>query len=281
MTSKAPPGGILVFNAGSSSIKFALFDAALAAHGSPASPSEIGGQGGLAIGGAKTPARFADHAAALTAILARARRTRRPPRRRWRPRRTASCMAAAALAAPCRLTPDVDRRDRGLRAARAAAQSAQSDRSSGPWRTSRPACRNTRPSTRPSTPPTRRSRLRYAIPEAEDRQGHPPLRLPRHFLCGSRPATARDQRRAAAGAPAGAASGQWRQPVRHSRRPFGGHHHGLFAARRADHGHALGRHRRQCRAAACRRPRHREAPRASSTTKAACSGSAAIPTCAR
>ena len=68
MTSKALPGDILVFNAGSSSIKFALFDAVLARKVSGLA-DEIGGRGGLEVDGAKTPARFADHAAALKAIL--------------------------------------------------------------------------------------------------------------------------------------------------------------------------------------------------------------------
>jgi acetate kinase len=68
MTSTGSPGGILVFNAGSSSIKFALFDAGLTRKVSGIA-NEIGGSGGLAIDGATSPARYADHAEALRAIL--------------------------------------------------------------------------------------------------------------------------------------------------------------------------------------------------------------------
>ncbi len=105
MISKSPPGGILVFNAVSSSIKFALFDEPLARNVSGIA-HKIGGQGGLEVGGAKTPARFADHAEALRVILGAldARGVR------------VDGLAAAAhrvvhggrrLKATCRLTPDV------------------------------------------------------------------------------------------------------------------------------------------------------------------------------
>jgi len=60
--------GILVFNAGSSSIKFAHFDDGLR-RGVSGLADEIGGEGRLRIGEASAPVRFADHAAALAAIL--------------------------------------------------------------------------------------------------------------------------------------------------------------------------------------------------------------------
>jgi len=59
---------VLVFNAGSSSIKFALFDEALVRTLSGLA-TEIGGDGRLEIQGEKTEARYADHAAALHAIF--------------------------------------------------------------------------------------------------------------------------------------------------------------------------------------------------------------------
>ena len=61
-------GGILVCNAGSSSIKFALFDRHLQRLLSGMA-SEIGRAGDLEIGGEKKPASFANHAAAVEAIL--------------------------------------------------------------------------------------------------------------------------------------------------------------------------------------------------------------------
>jgi acetate kinase len=61
-------GDILVLNAGSSSIKFALFGAELQVklHGIAA---EIGGAGFLRLGGMDTPRDLPDHSAALAAIL--------------------------------------------------------------------------------------------------------------------------------------------------------------------------------------------------------------------
>lgn len=104
MALTAPSGGILVFNAGSSSIKFALFDETLARKTSGL-VDEIGGQGRLEIDGAKTAARFADHAAALRAIRGALEE---------RGVRLDKLTAAAhrvvqggrRLKAPCRLTPD-------------------------------------------------------------------------------------------------------------------------------------------------------------------------------
>lgn len=61
-------GGILVFNAGSSSIKFALFDDAFR-RGLSGLADTIGGDGRLNVGGKERAARFADHASALDAIL--------------------------------------------------------------------------------------------------------------------------------------------------------------------------------------------------------------------
>jgi len=61
-------GDILVFNAGSSSIKFALFDEAFGRKLSGLADA-IGGDGRLYVGGKEGAARFADHAAALRAIL--------------------------------------------------------------------------------------------------------------------------------------------------------------------------------------------------------------------
>ena len=59
---------ILVVNAGSSSIKFAVFDATLARK-LTGSATEIGGASQLEIDGQSTAERFADHGAALAAIL--------------------------------------------------------------------------------------------------------------------------------------------------------------------------------------------------------------------
>ncbi len=62
------PTDILVINAGSSSIKFAVFDARLG-HKLSGSVSEIGGASRLEIEGSTTSEHFDDHKAALSAIL--------------------------------------------------------------------------------------------------------------------------------------------------------------------------------------------------------------------
>lgn len=61
-------GGILVLNAGSSSIKFRLFDADLRP-GLEGIAEEIGGAARLSVGGRAAPAILPDHPAALKAIL--------------------------------------------------------------------------------------------------------------------------------------------------------------------------------------------------------------------
>ena len=61
-------GDILVLNAGSSSLKFALFGAGLQP-GLRGSVEEIGGDGQLALDGERRPAPVADHKAALALIL--------------------------------------------------------------------------------------------------------------------------------------------------------------------------------------------------------------------
>lgn len=66
--SGAISGAILVLNAGSSSIKFALFDHTLTRF-LDGSATEIGGQSRLCVGGQSLPAALPDHAAALAALL--------------------------------------------------------------------------------------------------------------------------------------------------------------------------------------------------------------------
>ncbi len=96
--------GILVFNAGSSSIKFALFDAALHRRMSGLA-DEIGGEGRLHIGDTETPSRFADHGAALKAVLgALAGQDIRMDNLAGAAHRVVH--GGRALAAPCRLTPE-------------------------------------------------------------------------------------------------------------------------------------------------------------------------------
>jgi acetate kinase len=98
-------GSILVINAGSSSIKAALFDADLSERAT-ASAEEIGGASRLTVGPARDVMPLPDHRAALTAILDAFARGGHP---------LASVSAAAhrvvhggaALTAPCRITPDV------------------------------------------------------------------------------------------------------------------------------------------------------------------------------
>lgn len=97
-------GSILVINAGSSSVKAALFGADLSPQAS-ASAEEIGGASRLIMGAAPEPADLPDHRAALSAILDAFARAGYP---------LASFEAAAhrvvhggaALTAPCRLTPE-------------------------------------------------------------------------------------------------------------------------------------------------------------------------------
>jgi len=69
MTDPAGNGPILVLNAGSSSIKFALFDASLALSLSGMADA-IGGASSLRVGDHTTDVFFADHSAAIEAILA-------------------------------------------------------------------------------------------------------------------------------------------------------------------------------------------------------------------
>lgn len=98
-------GSILVINAGSSSVKAALFDDSLSETAS-ASAEEIGGASRLTVGDARGPAALPDHRAALAAILAAFAQDGHP---------LDSVSAAAhrvvhggaALTAPCRITPEV------------------------------------------------------------------------------------------------------------------------------------------------------------------------------
>tara|TARA_R110000850_G_scaffold88075_6_gene189113 strand:+ start:166 stop:1302 length:1137 start_codon:yes stop_codon:yes gene_type:complete len=68
MAGPAEPGQILVVNAGSSSIKFAVFDAGFQRHLSGMA-ADIPGTGRLQIGGAERPARFDDYSSALNMIF--------------------------------------------------------------------------------------------------------------------------------------------------------------------------------------------------------------------
>lgn len=97
--------GVLVFNAGSSSIKFALFGSDLSRLLS-GSASEIGGEGRLVIGGDEKNARYGSHLEALDDIFDRLSRLGIQPHR----------LAGAAhrvvhggrkLIRPCRITPEV------------------------------------------------------------------------------------------------------------------------------------------------------------------------------
>jgi acetate kinase len=97
---------ILVVNAGSSSVKFALFDADLVELISGAA-SEIGGKAQLSVGGVKAAADLPDHRAAIAACLEAIAAQGHP---------VTSLTAAAhrvvhggaALTEPCRITPAVD-----------------------------------------------------------------------------------------------------------------------------------------------------------------------------
>ena len=96
--------GILVLNAGSSSIKFALFEGETERHRGAA--TGIGGAGEIAFDGAAEAADLPDHKAALAAVLARLAAAGITP---------ATLAAAAhrvvhggpALTAPTRVTPEV------------------------------------------------------------------------------------------------------------------------------------------------------------------------------
>jgi len=95
-------GGILVFNAGSSSLKFALFDKDLRALVS--GMAEIGARGRLRVGGAAHSANLPDHGAALQAILvALAAQGVRPDTLDAAAHRVVH--GGEALRAPVRLTP--------------------------------------------------------------------------------------------------------------------------------------------------------------------------------
>lgn len=98
-------GNILVINAGSSSVKAALFDADLTERAS-ATAEEIGGASRLTVGDARAPADLPDHHAALAAILAAFARAGHPL-----DGVTAAAHrvvhGGAALTAPCRITPAV------------------------------------------------------------------------------------------------------------------------------------------------------------------------------
>ncbi len=97
-------GGILVLNAGSSSLKFSLFDNALQEILSGAA-SEIGGTGAVRIGADVTPGTPPDHAAALDAILAGlARHGVDLARLTGAGHRV---VHGGALTRPARLTPDI------------------------------------------------------------------------------------------------------------------------------------------------------------------------------
>ena len=95
---------LLVLNAGSSSVKFALFAPDLTDR-LRGSVTEIGGRAELSVAGLRTPVSAPDHAAAIAVLLAALSDRGHPPR---------SLTAAAhrvvhggaALTAPTRLTPD-------------------------------------------------------------------------------------------------------------------------------------------------------------------------------
>lgn len=164
----ASRSGILVFNAGSSSIKFAFFDDDLR-RGVSGLADEIGGSGRLRIGDAAAPARFADHATALQAILgALAGRGIRLDGVRGTGHRVVH--GGRTLTAPCRLTPEAIaaieacvplaplHNPHNLTLIRAVAAAAP--------QLAQYACFDTAfHATNPDVA------LRYAIPEAEDRKG--------------------------------------------------------------------------------------------------------------
>jgi acetate kinase len=96
---------ILVFNAGSSSIKFALFDDALERVLS-GQASEIGWAGQLEIAGERTAARFADHGSALAAIFG-SLESRGVRMRDLDGVAHRVVHGGTRLVAPCRLTPEI------------------------------------------------------------------------------------------------------------------------------------------------------------------------------
>lgn len=105
MTGRPGGGHILVFNAGSSSIKFALFDSGLKERHSGIA-AEIGGEAELVFDGVATSRDMTDHKAALQAILAALAEVGVTP----------DTLSAAAhrvvhggrkLTQPVRITPDV------------------------------------------------------------------------------------------------------------------------------------------------------------------------------
>jgi len=159
---------IVVFNAGSSSIKFAVFDPALRRCLS-GQASEIGGNGQLQIGQEAFAARLADHSAAIEAILGGL-----ADRGLWLGNMEAAAHrivhGGRALTAPCRLTPDALAKveaavplaplhnPHNLSVIRAVARAAPSLPQFATFDTAFHA-------TNPEVA------LRYAIPEAEDARG--------------------------------------------------------------------------------------------------------------
>lgn len=101
----ARPGAILVLNAGSSSVKFAVFDAGMTRQ-IDGSATEIGGASVLRIGTARQDLALVTHAAALDAILAGLAQAG------WPVARLAAAghrvvHGGAALSAPARVTPQI------------------------------------------------------------------------------------------------------------------------------------------------------------------------------
>jgi acetate kinase len=97
---------ILVLNAGSSSVKFALFDETLAELISGAA-TEIGGKAQLSVGGVKTAATLPDHRAAIAACLeALAARGHAIGALTAAAHRVVH--GGASLTEPCRLTPGIE-----------------------------------------------------------------------------------------------------------------------------------------------------------------------------
>ena len=105
MTGPAARDLILVLNAGSSSIRIAVFDRNLTERLSGIADG-IGGPGTLRIGGEKATRDLPDHAAALQAIL-QALETRGFPLARFRATGHRVVHGGTELTAPARLTPEV------------------------------------------------------------------------------------------------------------------------------------------------------------------------------
>lgn len=230
---------ILVLNAGSSSIKFAIFDADLTQRIAGLAEGIGTPQSRLRIADTSSDNQFPTHAEALAAILAAL------PAHGLDPTRLAAVghrvvHGGRKLTKPVRITPEI----RGEIADCTPLAPLHNPHSL--------AAIDTMAATAPDLPQfasfdtsfhatNPEVATRYAIPQSRRNQGHPPLRVSRAVLRLAGAAPTRDFRRSAALAPAGLPPWQRRLALRDPQWAIRCHHNGLFAPGWADHGHAVGR----------------------------------------